>query len=145
MTPFEQPPEYLPTPPPPEPVREDYLNVDFSLRSWLLTIDHKRIAILYLISITLMFFLGGAAITIVRLNLMTPNGELISADTYNKLFTMHGIIMVFFFLMPAVPAVLGNFLVPMMIGAQRSGLSAAQFVELVCLCRRRGAVLCSRC
>jgi cytochrome c oxidase subunit I len=118
MSTLVQPPDHLPPPPPPEPVREDYLNVSYTVRSWLLTTDHKRIAILYLISITLMFFLGGAAITIVRLNLMTPDGTLISADTYNKLFTMHGITMVFFFLLPSAPAVLGNFLVPMMVGAR---------------------------
>ena len=86
--------------------------------SWLLTKDHKRIAILYLISVTAMFFLGGFAITIVRLNLMTPQGGLVDADTYNRLFTMHGVIMVFFFLVPVVPAVLGNFCLPMMIGAK---------------------------
>src|SRR5665213_1776809 len=95
--------------------RENYLNTTTGVMSWLLTKDHKRIALLYLITVTLMFFLGGVAITIVRLNLMTPDGTLISADTYNKLFTMHGITMVFFFLLPAAPAVLGNFLVPMMV------------------------------
>ena len=73
---------------------------------------------LYLIPVTFMFFLGGVAITIVRLNLMTPDGRLVSADTYNKLFTMHGVIMVFFFLVPVVPTVLGNFMLPMMIGAK---------------------------
>src|SRR5271154_1840347 len=103
-------------PPPPRPV--DYLNADFGVRSWLLTTDHKRIAILYLVSITLMFFLGGAAISVVRLQLMAPRNDLVAADTYNKLFTMHGIIMVFFFLIPAVPAVLGNFCLPMMLGAK---------------------------
>jgi cytochrome c oxidase subunit 1 len=96
----------------------NYLNVAFGAKSWLLTTDHKRIAILYLLSITLMFFLGGAAITVVRLQLMTPDGDLITAETYNKLFTMHGIIMVWFFLVPSIPVVLGNFFVPMMIGAR---------------------------
>ena len=95
-----------------------YLNVDFGVRSWLLTTDHKRIALLYLVSITLMFFIGGAAITVVRLHLMTPEGSLVSRDTYNTLFTMHGIVMVFFFLIPSIPAVLGNFCLPMMIGAK---------------------------
>ena len=83
-----------------------------------MTKDHKRIAILYLISVTVMFFIGGLAISVVRLNLMTPEGGLISADTYNRLFTMHGVIMVFFFLVPVVPAVLGNFCLPLMIGAK---------------------------
>ncbi|HJZ77248.1 MAG TPA: cbb3-type cytochrome c oxidase subunit I [Vicinamibacterales bacterium] len=88
------------------------------MKSWLLTTDHKRIALLYLMSITAMFFVGGAFAVLMRLNLLTPDGELVSAETYNKLFTMHGLIMVFFFLIPSIPAVLGNFLVPMMIGAR---------------------------
>src|SRR5437667_12887480 len=112
--------EYTPQSILPAPVesREDYLNVAFGVRSWLLTTDHKRIALLYLVSVTLMFFLGGAAATLIRLNLMTPYGELVTADTYNKLFTAHGIIMVWFFLIPVIPTVLGNFVLPMMIGAR---------------------------
>jgi cytochrome c oxidase subunit 1 len=96
----------------------NYLNVSYGVKSWLLTTDHKRIALLYLISITFMFFLGGAFIAVVRTHLMTPQGTLLDADTYNKFFTMHGIIMVFFFLIPSIPAVLGNFLLPMMLGAK---------------------------
>jgi cytochrome c oxidase subunit 1 len=98
--------------------RRHYLNADYGIRSWLLTIDHKRIAILYLVSVTFMFVLGGIFALMVRLELMTPAGDLIQSDTYNKMFTMHGIAMIFFFLIPSVPAVLGNFLVPMMIGAR---------------------------
>jgi cytochrome c oxidase subunit 1 len=98
--------------------REHYLNAQYGIRSWLLTTDHKRIALLYLISITFFFFVGGAFATIVRLELMTPAGDLVTSDTYNKMFTMHGVVMIFFFLLPSVPAVLGNFLVPMMIGAK---------------------------
>jgi cytochrome c oxidase subunit I len=100
------------------PARRHYLNADYNLWSWLLTTDHKRVAILYLIGITLFFFLGGAAAVLFRLELMTPRGDLVIPETYNKLFTLHGIVMVFFYLIPAVPAVLGNFLVPMMIGAR---------------------------
>src|SRR5437588_2779258 len=98
--------------------RRTYLNVDYAVKSWLLTTDHKRIAILYLVSVTFMFFLGGAAATLFRLELMTPEGDLVTADTYNKLFTIHGIIMVFFFLIPVIPTVLGNFFLPMMLGAK---------------------------
>jgi cytochrome c oxidase subunit 1 len=98
--------------------RENYLNTDFTVKSWLLTTDHKRIAILYLLSITAMFFVGGIAATLIRIELLTPAGDLMSSDTYNKMFSIHGIIMVFFFLIPSIPAVLGNFLVPMMIGAK---------------------------
>src|SRR5512145_80944 len=98
--------------------REHYLNVNYGIASWLLTTDHKRIALLYLASITLFFFVGGAAAVLMRLELLTPPGDLVQSETYNKLFTVHGLIMIFFFLVPSIPAVLGNFLVPMMIGAR---------------------------
>jgi len=98
--------------------RETYLNNGYSLKSWLLTKDHKRIAILYLISITGMFFVGGFFAMLIRLELLTPAGDLVTSDTYNKLFSMHGIVMVFFFLIPSVPAVLGNFCIPLMVGAK---------------------------
>jgi cytochrome c oxidase subunit I len=98
--------------------REHYLNKEYGIRSWLLTTDHKRIALLYLMSITFFFFIGGFFALLIRLELLTPAGDLVQADTYNKLFTMHGQVMVFFFLIPSIPAVLGNFLVPMMIGAK---------------------------
>jgi cytochrome c oxidase subunit 1 len=81
-------------------------------------VDHKRIALLYLISITIMFVLGGIFAVGIRLELLTPRGDFVQADTYNKLFTMHGVIMVFFFLIPSIPATLGNFLIPLMIGAR---------------------------
>jgi cytochrome c oxidase subunit 1 len=95
-----------------------YLTEGFTLWSWLGTRDHKRIAILYAISITLFFFLGGVAAALIRLELATPQGDLVSADTYNKLFTAHGVIMVWLFLIPSIPSVLGNFLMPLMIGAR---------------------------
>jgi cytochrome c oxidase subunit I len=95
-----------------------YLNNGYGIRSWLLTRDHKRIALLYLAGVTFFFFIGGAMAVMIRLELATPPGDLVSDETYNKLFTMHGVMMVFFFLIPAIPAVLGNFLVPIMIGAK---------------------------
>src|SRR5436309_650643 len=98
--------------------RKNYLNAEYGIRSWLLTTDHKRIALLYLVSITAMFFVGGFFALMIRLELLTPAGDLLLADTYNKMFTMHGQVMVFFFLIPSIPAVLGNFLIPMMIGAK---------------------------
>jgi len=98
--------------------RENYLNKEYGIRSWLLTRDHKRIALLYLISITFFFFIGGFFALLIRLELLTPAGDLLLADTYNKMFSMHGQIMVFFFLIPSIPAVLGNFLIPLMIGAK---------------------------
>src|SRR5437870_5314359 len=90
--------------------RTHYLNVSYGVKSWLLTTDHKRIALLYLCSITIMFVLGGVYAGLIRLELLTPPGDIFQSETYNKLFTMHGIVMVFFFLIPATPAVLGNFL-----------------------------------
>jgi cytochrome c oxidase subunit 1 len=98
--------------------KKNYLNAEYGIRSWLFTTDHKRIALLYLISITLFFFIGGFFALLIRLELLTPAGDLMTADMYNKAFTMHGQVMVFFFLIPSIPAVLGNFLVPMMIGAK---------------------------
>src|SRR5512136_119693 len=100
------------------PSRVHYLNVSYGIKSWLLTTDHKRIALLYLASITVMFFVGGFFAVLMRLHLIEPQGALLEPETYNKMFTMHGIIMIFFFLIPSIPAVLGNFLVPMMIGAR---------------------------
>src|ERR1700758_5304408 len=98
--------------------RENYLNAGHGLKSWLLTVDHKRIALLYLISITFTFFIGGFFALLIRLELLTPAGGPVPPHTYNKLFSLHGQVMVFFFLIPAVPAVLGNFLIPIMIGAR---------------------------
>jgi cytochrome c oxidase subunit 1 len=98
--------------------RKNYINAEYGIRSWLLTTDHKRIALLYLLSITFFFFIGGFFALLIRLELLTPAGDLMTADMYNKAFTMHGQIMVFFFLIPSIPAVLGNFLIPMMIGAK---------------------------
>ena len=98
--------------------RQNYLNISYTAKSWLLSTDHKRIGILYMISITLFFFLGGIAAVLFRLELLTPQADLVKAETYNKLFTLHGVIMVWFFLIPSIPSVLGNFLIPLMIGAR---------------------------
>ena len=98
--------------------RQDYLNVAYGVRSWLLTLDHKRIGLLYLASITVFFLLGGSFAVMIRTELVTPQGDLLQAETYNKMFTMHGLVMIFFFLIPSIPAVFGNFLLPLMIGAR---------------------------
>jgi cytochrome c oxidase subunit 1 len=96
----------------------NYLNNGHGLKSWLLTRDHKRIALLYLVSITAFFFLGGAFAVMIRLELLTPAGDVLTSENYNKMFTMHGVVMVFFFLIPSIPAVLGNFFLPILIGAK---------------------------
>lgn len=96
----------------------NYLNADYGWRSWLFTLDHKRIALLYLVSITFFFVIGGSFAVLMRIHLVEPQGALVQPETYNKLFTLHGVVMIFFFLIPSIPAVLGNFLVPLMCGAR---------------------------
>src|SRR5690606_12722392 len=95
-----------------------YLNATHGLKSWLLTTDHKRIGLLYLFTITFFFLLGGLFALLVRLQLLSPEGAIMTPDAYNRAFTLHGVIMVFFFLIPSIPATLGNFLVPLMVGAK---------------------------
>jgi cytochrome c oxidase subunit 1 len=96
----------------------NYLNASYGIKSWLLTMDHKRVGILYLVVLTLFFLIGSVFASLIRLELLTPEGDLVEAETYNKLFTMHGVAMIFFFLIPSVPAVLGNFCIPLQIGAR---------------------------
>src|SRR3712207_4463085 len=108
-------------PVPPQAVidrQRHYLNWSYSAKSWLLTVDHKRIGILYMLSVTFFFVLGGLAATLVRLHLVSPEGALLTPEGYNRAFTAHGVIMVFLFLIPSIPTTLGNFLVPLMIGAR---------------------------
>jgi cytochrome c oxidase subunit 1 len=96
----------------------NYLNWKQTVASWLLTVDHKRIGMMYLISISIFFLVGGSFAAIFRIELLTPEGDFLQADTYNKFFTLHGVVMIFFFLIPSIPAVLGNFLIPLQIGAK---------------------------
>lgn len=102
----------------PGEMRHNYLNAGDTVLSWLLTTDHKRIAVLYLVSVTFFFLVGGLLAAFIRLELLTPQGDLMTSENYNRVFTMHGVVMIFLFLIPAIPAVLGNFLVPLMVGAR---------------------------
>ena len=110
--------------PPPEPTaeqdttRKHYLNHDFSLWGWLFTVDHKRIGLMYLAAVSVFFLFGAIAAGLIRTNLITPTGAILELDQYNKAFTAHGTIMLFLFLIPVIPGVLGNFLIPMMVGAK---------------------------
>ncbi|MDI1240865.1 MAG: cbb3-type cytochrome c oxidase subunit I [bacterium] len=110
--------------------KDNYLTNGFTLKSWLLTKDHKRIAIMYLISISLFFMAGGLYASAIRLELLTPETDLLTSATYNKVFTQHGILMIFFFLIPSIPAVLGNFLLPIMIGAKDLALPRINLLSL---------------
>jgi cytochrome c oxidase subunit 1 len=98
--------------------QDDYLHHEQTVKSWLVTTDHKRIGILYLISITAAFVIGAIAAALIRISLVVPNGSIFTNDTYDRLFTLHGVIMVWFFLIPSIPNTLGNFLLPLMIGAK---------------------------
>ena len=120
----------------------NYLNNGHGAASWLLTKDHKRIALLYLVSITAFFVIGGFFAMMVRLELLTPAGDLMASETYNKMFTMHGVVMVFFFLIPSIPAVLGNFLLPIMIGAPRTWRSRGSTCSAG---TSTSSAACSRC
>jgi cytochrome c oxidase subunit I len=96
----------------------NYLTNGHSVQSWLLTVDHKRIAMMYLITVSLYFLIGGLAAGLIRAELTSPNGKFLSSDSYNKIFSAHGIIMVFLVLIPAIPAIIGNFILPIMVGAR---------------------------
>src|SRR3954463_5366441 len=110
--------------------RINYLNAKTTLASWLLTKDHKRIAIMYLISVSFFFMIGGLFAATIRLELLTPASDLLETGTYNKVFTEHGIMMIFFFLIPSIPAVLGNFFIPIMIGAKDLALPRINLISL---------------
>jgi cytochrome c oxidase subunit 1 len=101
-----------------KPLKTYFEDGGHTLASWLLTTDHKRIGLLYLFSIIFYFTIAAVAAALMRLELITPSGDLVSPDSYNKLFTVHGTLMVWFFLIPSIPAVLGNFVIPMMLGAR---------------------------
>ena len=111
----------IPPRPPPKARHLDYLQEGHTLKSWLLTTDHKRIGLLYLYSIVIYFLIAAIAAALIRMELITPPGDLVTSETYNKLFTVHGVLMVWFFLIPSIPTVLGNFVIPMMIGAPEGG------------------------
>ncbi|MGH9352529.1 MAG: cbb3-type cytochrome c oxidase subunit I, partial [Terriglobia bacterium] len=81
--------------PPAEDIRVHYLNATYWIKSWLLTTDHKRIAWLYFLSTTFFFIVGGIAATLMRINLISPQGAIVEPETYNKLFTIHGTVMIF--------------------------------------------------
>ncbi len=99
-------------------VNVNYLNAKKGILSWLFTLDHKRIGVLYLFSIMIAFLIGGVFAILIRLELLTPGQTIMGAQAYNQVFTLHGAIMIFLFIIPSIPAALGNFLLPLMIGAK---------------------------
>ncbi len=103
---------------PEEHPEKHYLNEEKGLWAWLTTVDHKKIGLMYLGSIAFFFFIGGVLALLLRTELLTPARSFMDADVYNQVFTLHGAIMIFFFLIPAGPAVLGNFILPLQLGAK---------------------------
>ena len=102
---------------------KNYLNESHGIWSWMTTVDHKRLGIMYLTGVCSAFFVGGLFALLVRLSLLTPTHtlfgkQLLTAEQYNRVFTLHGAIMVFLFIIPSVPAALGNFCLPLMLGAK---------------------------
>jgi cytochrome c oxidase subunit 1 len=96
----------------------NYLNADRGVWSWLTTVDHKRIGVMYLVSVLLAFLVGGIFAMALRVELLTPGPTIMGANTYNRMFTLHGVVMVFMFMIPAIPGVFGNFMLPLMLGAK---------------------------
>ncbi|MBX5496503.1 MAG: cytochrome c oxidase subunit I [Bryobacteraceae bacterium] len=97
---------------------KNYLNETKGIASWIFTVDHKRIGVMYLWAVLASFFIGGIFALLVRLELLTPKETIMSAETYNRVFTLHGAVMVFLFIIPSIPAALGNFVLPLMLGAK---------------------------
>ncbi|MDG2095077.1 MAG: cytochrome c oxidase subunit I [Phycisphaerales bacterium] len=102
----------------PRLVNDNYLTHTRGILSWLLTLDHKRIGLMYLVSVLGAFFMGGVFALLVRTQLLTPEGAIMEQAQYNQAFTLHGAIMVFLVIIPSVPAALGNFILPIMLGAK---------------------------
>jgi cytochrome c oxidase subunit I len=127
----------------PRPAK-NYLNATTGIWSWMTTVDHKRIGVMYLVAVTSAFFLGGMFALMVRLTLLTPSHKLfgkvlVDADTYNRLFTLHGAIMVFLFIIPSVPGSLANFVLPLMLGAKDVAFPRLNLASFYLWCT--GAVL----
>jgi len=109
-----------------------YLNQARGVLSWLFTLDHKRIGVMYLIAILAAFALGGFFAMLIRLELIAPGPTVMDADTYNKIFTLHGAIMIFLFIIPGIPATLGNFVLPLMLGAKDVALPRLNLLSFYC-------------
>ncbi len=108
----------------------NYLDCEKGIRSWIFTLDHKRIAVMYLATILFSFLLGGIFALLVRTELLTPTQTIMSADDYNRAFTLHGAIMTFLFIIPGIPAALGNFVLPLMLGAKDVALPKLNLASL---------------
>ncbi len=99
-------------------LKVNYMNADRGIMSWVLTLDHKRIALMYFVLTMVSFFIGGMLAEAIRIEHLTPGETIMGANTYNRMFTLHGVVMIFMFMIPAVPGIFGNFCLPLMLGAK---------------------------
>jgi cytochrome c oxidase subunit 1 len=95
-----------------------YLTDGTTVMSWLNTRDHKRVGVMFLVAVIVAFFMGGLFALSLRMKLLQPGPYLMDALSYNRLFTLHGVTMVWLFLIPAIPSAFGNFMLPLMLGAR---------------------------
>jgi hypothetical protein len=109
----------------------NYLNADRGVKSWLLTLDHKRIGVMYLCSVLVMFLLGGIFAMAIRLELLTPEPTIMGANTYNRMFTLHGVVMIFLFMIPAIPGVFGTSFMLLMLGAKDVAFPKLNYVAVL--------------
>ncbi len=119
---------------------DNYLTTGEGILSWLFTLDHKRISVMYMVCILGSFFLGGVFALLIRTEMWTPEATIMAADTYNKMFTLHGAVMIFLFIIPGIPAALGNFVLPLMLGAKDVALPRLNLLSFWCWLA--GATVC---
>ena len=115
----------------------NYLTAEKGILSWIFTLDHKRIGVMYLALTTFSFLLGGIFALLIRTKLLFPKDFLVSPEVYNQLFTLHGAIMIFLFIIPSIPAALGNFFLPIMLGAKDVAFPRLNLASLYILRGRR--------
>jgi cytochrome c oxidase subunit I len=116
----------------PQPQVDNYLTHSHGFKSWALTLDHKRIGLLYMMFVLTAFLLGGTFAVILRTFLLTPKHSDDAMLFYNNMFSLHGAVMVFMFMVPAIPAILGNFILPMMLGAKDVAFPRLNLMSLYC-------------
>ncbi|MBK8218759.1 MAG: cytochrome c oxidase subunit I [Myxococcales bacterium] len=97
---------------------KSYLEVEKGLWSWIYTLDHKRIGVMYLISVLISFLIGGIFALVLRVELFSKGHTIMDQDTYNRMFSLHGVVMVFLFIIPSIPAALGNIFLPIQLGTK---------------------------
>ncbi|HFE44960.1 MAG TPA: cytochrome c oxidase subunit I [Nannocystis exedens] len=125
------------------PSEPNFYRASKGLKSWIFTIDHKRLGVMYLVAVLTFFFVAGILALTLRTELLTPQQDFVSASTYNQLFTLHGALMVFLFIIPATPAALGNFLLPLMLGAKDVAFPRLNLLSFWVYCVAAVMLLCT--